>query len=194
MTDLGGGHFAVTATGMSVGQVTAYKIALEDWTANYPGSDGKTVADAAGKITFHFYDSGSWSDGWNPAASPRVGYDDPQQFGWDLPGSMNGWSGGAGWDLTDMGSGLYRGVFALNAGTHDFKFRKAGDWSIAIGDNFGNSAANNSVTVANNGDLWAFELDLPDGRWRTYQVPEPSTIALFGVALVGLVGLTRRRK
>jgi hypothetical protein len=146
-----------------------------------------------GEINFQFYDNNSWSDGWLPNSQKRVGYDDPLQFGWDLPGSMNGWAGGAGWDLTNMGGGLYRGVFAMPMGSHNFKFRKAGDWDISIGDNFGNSAGDNSVTVANAGDLWSFELDLPGGRFRWYQVPEPAGAALVGIALA-IAGVVRRRK
>jgi hypothetical protein len=65
-----------------------------------------------------------------------------------------------------------------------------GDWAHSTGDDLGNAAANNSVTVANNGDTWQFDLDLPNGRWRTTFIPEPTTLALL--ALGGLLGFRRR--
>jgi len=47
--------------------------------------------------------------------------------------------------------------------------------------------------VANPGDLWAFELDLPNGRWRAYLIPEPASLTLAGLAAIDLM-LRRRRE
>ena len=60
-----------------------------------------------------------------------------------------------------------------------------------MGDDFGNAAANNFLTVARGGDIWRFELDLPNGRWRAHLVPEPATVILLAT---GAVGLLRRRR
>jgi hypothetical protein len=193
MIHQGGGHYTWSATGLTPGDMTFFKVTVDDWSENYPGSDARTMVNAAGEIDFHFYDNNVWADGWLPNGQKRVGYDDPLQFAWDLPGSMNGWSGGAAWQLANAGGGLYQGVFAMPAGTHQFKFRKFEDWNISIGDNFGNSAGDNSVTVAAAGDLWKFELDLPGGRFRWYQVPEPASAVLVGIALA-MAGAVRRRK
>jgi hypothetical protein len=192
MVDQGGGYYTATITGLTAGNPYEYKIANEDWSSYAPGSNGKVPADGSGEINLHFWENSSWADGWEPSTQMRVGYDDPGQFGWGVIGAFDGWTGDTV-VLADQGGGLYAGQVALNAGTYEWKFREEGSWDYSIGDNFGNSAANNSLTVANNGDVWAFELDLPNGRWRAYQVPEPSTLALVGLALVGLAIGWRRK-
>ena len=190
LADQGGGYFTGTISGLTAGDRFEYKIANADWSANAPGSNGKIIADANGEITYHFWEATSWSDGWEPSAAMRVGYDDPGQFGWELIGDMDGWSGT---DMTDQGGGLYSIQMTLDTGSYGWKFRENGSWDISIGDDFGNAAGNNNVTVASDGEIWLFELDLPNGRWRTTQVPEPTSLAL-GLAAFGLLAASRRRK
>ena len=75
-----------------------------------------------------------------------------------------------------------------DAGDYEFKFRKDGDWSISIGDNFGNSAANIPYTTTGANEIVQFDLDLPNGRWRV--TPEPASLALLGL---GSLLIIRRR-
>ncbi len=187
MTEMGGGLWSATATGLAPGQATEFKCTTPDWSFNAPASNAKIVANAAGQITFHFYPATSWTDGWYPNNWARVGYEDPGQFGWEIMGSFNGWSAPI-LTLSNLGGGLYAGDVFLNAGLYEFKFRKIGDWGISVGSDFGNSAANATLNVASNGDLIRFELDLPRGRWRTFLVPEPATAVLLAFGL-----LLRRR-
>lgn len=192
MTDLGGGHFTYSVTGLGTGEATEFKVAddPDSWGGeSYPGSNSKTLANAAGEITFHFY-QGAIADGWEPSGYSRVGYDDPQQFGWEVIGSMNGWGGG--WDLADLGNGLHRGVFSVTTDNYVFKFRRQGDWDISIGQDFGNAAGD--INQSLNSGLYAFELDLPGGRWRVTAVPEPASAGLCGLAFLTVVGFVRRRK
>lgn len=206
LIDQGNGHFTATVTGLTAGTDYEYKAAHDDYSGAVPGSNGKVRADANGEIHFHFYelDGGTWTDGWSPANESRVGYDDHNLFDWEIVGSFNAWlgTGDPAYYLTDQGGGLHTGTFVFAAaGTYEFKFRQQGDWGTSIGDNFGNSAGNNEFVVANIGDSWTFELDLPHGRWRAFQtplvvmgaaVPEPASVALLGFVAVLISGVRRR--
>lgn len=189
MIDMGGGMWSYTVTGLNPGQSYEFKATVDDWSYNAPGSNAKAPANASGEIVVNFFPENAWADGWEPSAKPRLGYADPGMFGWELIGDMNGWSGGAAWHLADLGGGLHRGDFLLAAGSYEFKFRQQGSWDHNVGDDLGNSAANNSITLSDP-DLIAFELDLPNGRWRTWIVPEPTALLLLGLG--GLVALRRR--
>src|SRR5207253_8882063 len=94
MTDLGGGHWQTTVTGLFDNQNFEYKLATADWSASSPGGNGKVTSNAAGEITFNMWDQNSWSDGWFPNNQRRVGFADPLEYSWDLMGSFDGWSTG----------------------------------------------------------------------------------------------------
>jgi len=184
MVDDGDGTFSLTISGGTPGSDVIWKIAQNDWASSWPGSDVKSVYDSSGNFTFHFR-PGAVGDGWNPGAD-RVGYNDPGAFGWDIMGSFNGWSTPVT-TLTPMGNGLYAGSYLVTApGTYDFKFRKAGDWGISIGNDFGNSAANAQLTTLAANELVNFQLDLPNGRWTTF-VPEPALGGLLGLGATIIV-------
>ncbi len=187
MVDDGDGTFSATVTGLTPGDRTEFKVAEDAWVNAWPGSNSKTIVDAAGEITFHFI-PGVAGDGWNPAEN-RVGYDDPGQFGWEAIGSFEGWNG---YGMTNLGGGMYSATYNVaTAGSYEFKFREAGDWNINIGDDFGNSAANNWITTTSDNQDVIFELDLPNGRWNATVVPEPATMLLLGLG--SLVAIRRKK-
>lgn len=194
MTDLGGGHYSYSVAGLSPGQFTEFKVTVNDWSENYPGNNSRVQADAGGNITFHFYDNATPNDGWSPN-SKRVGFNDSNQFEWELMGAVQTpvWTSNPAWYLTDLGNGLHTtSAFPISAGTYEFKFRKIGDWDRQVGADFGHNSANAQVTLSDG--LYRFELDLPGGRWRAVQVPEPTTALLSGLAVLGMLGVARRRK
>jgi hypothetical protein len=177
-------HYTATVGGLFEDSPYNWKIAEEDWSPEMPGTgaghDGRVYTNAAGEIHFHMYDQTTWNDGWFPNNTRRVGYDDPQQFDWEIVGSFNGWPGthDPNYALTDVGNGLHRGTFMLNAGIHNFKFRgvganEANAWDTSIGATFDNAAVDNTFAVASNGDPWTFELDLPNGRFRYFTTATP---------------------
>ena len=144
MDDQGGGYYTKSISGLTPGQAYDFKIALADFADWAPGSgDGRVAANGSGEIHFHFWEDETWDDGWQPSANKRVGYEDHGLFDWELIGEMNSWAGGAPWYLTDQGNGLHSGQFALNAGSHQWKFRRQGDWDYLIGEDFASISANN---------------------------------------------------
>ena len=150
-------------------------------------------------------DSGYWADGSAPSNASRGGYDDSNQFDWELVGPFNGWPGTLHplYAMTDEGNGLHTGTFSFaTPGTYPFKFRKQGSWDTSIGADFGDPSENNEFTVATAGDTWRFELDLPHGRWRSFLVlpvgsstaiPEPASLALVLMAMAMGLGRSRRK-
>jgi hypothetical protein len=194
MNDDFDGTYSITIGSLSGDQ--EFKVAQNDWASSWPGSNAKAPADGAGNLTIHFQ-PGAIGDGWNPSAD-RVGWDDPLQFGWEIQGAFNGWDEGvdsAARQMTNQGGGLYSVDYTIAAaGSHDFKFRKSGDWAYSIGGDFGNSAGNANVTTTQNNQLVRFLLDLPNGRWTTIAIPEPATLFVAACGLAATVAFARRRR
>ena len=108
-----------------------YKIAVEDWSQEAPGSNGRVAADASGEINYHFWENDVWTDGWEPSAKMRVGYDDHQQFDWAVIGSFDGWAN----DfllLTDQGGGLHNFTAAHLFSSPEVKDLPQGPWGVPI--------------------------------------------------------------
>jgi hypothetical protein len=188
MTEISPAVWSATVTGQTSNGMYHYKVAEEDWSASWPGSNGRVQFDNTGSATFYFYDQGNHGDGWQPDGFARVGYDDTGH-GWDIMGSFNGWAAPVV-VLTNMGGGFFEGqAIVENPGNYEFKFRKEGDWEISIGNDFGNAAGDIQYSTTTSNETVIFRLDLPNGRWQV--IPEPASLGLVG--LMGL-GLLRRRR
>lgn len=157
-----------------------WKVTDGTWSNAWPGNNAR--ADfGAGALNFNFY-PGQHLDGWKPEFN-RVGYDDPQLHGWEVMGSFNGWSAPVA-TLAPVGGGVYEGLYAVpTAGTYYFKFRKTDDWDISIGSDFSNFGYDIELVTPYDAAPILFELDLPNGRWRTTVIPEPAALALAALAL-----------
>lgn len=159
-------QYSTGVSNMTAGTRHDFKVdTTGDWSSAFPGSDARTIVDANGEITVHFY-PGLINDGWRPQ-SDRVGYVDPQQYGWEITGSFTGWGSSPAGQMTNNGSGLYSVDFTFTntPATYEFKFRESNSWDTSIGGDFGNSAANISITTTQVNQTVPFQLDLPNGRY-----------------------------
>lgn len=188
-----------TVTGLVPGQAYELKATINDWKKNAPGTNAKVVANALGEITVFLHDNwpggvpAFFDDGYEPvwdSFNPvlpsfsnglRLGYADSGMHGWEVMGSPNGWSTPLA-AMTNDGDGRYSAVVrALNLNyigdqifgpIPAYKFRKAGDWDVTIGRDFGNSSPNQPYVFPMvgpqplPGEPIRFELDLPMGRSR----------------------------
>lgn len=183
----GSNVFKTTVGGLTPGTRFEFKVASSDWTTSFPTNNARVYSDAAGNITFFYY-AGNQAGGGNPTAD-RVGYADPG-IGWDLMGSFDNWTNPV--SMTGPGNGVYTANMPLVGGTnYEFKFRKAGDWGLNIGQSFANDGPNAAFTPATT-DTYRFQLDLGNGAWSVAAVPEPAFLGAVGAASLSL--LARRRR
>lgn len=189
LTDNGNGSFSLTISG-TAGATVQWKVVTSDWSLQTPADSSLTVYNASGLFTVNFF-PGTFSDGWKPTAN-RAGFNDPGLFGYEVMGDFSG-SWGTPIAMSSLGNGLYSATYSIaTAGAHEFKFRKAGDWNIAIGDDFSNWNHNCSLITSSADELVQFQLDLPNGRWSAVAVPEPTTLSLLaGSAVLLLVRRSR---
>ncbi len=186
MTEVAPGHYQATVTGLTDGATYEFKVADEDWTADWPGSNARIRADASGELTVNLWLDPP-ADGWLPAGT-RVGYED-LGFDWEVMGTPNDWAEGLV-TLTDLGDGLHQGqIVVADPGEHFFKLRHVDDWDVSVGLDFGMFADNIPFTTSTANETVIFTLDLPGGRVNV--VPEPGSLALLGLG--GLMLLRRRR-
>jgi hypothetical protein len=199
---VGAGNYELNMTGLVPQTDYEFRVLRSDASAIVPGTNMRVRANAAGEIDLKLHEltGTSWGDGWSPANTHRVGYEDHNEFDWDIMGSVDNWTAPLV-QLTDQGNGLHTGSLTIpTPGNYVFKFRQQDDWNTSIGDDFGNGAANATFTSTAPDQVWNFELDLPNGRWRAYTgaaslgaaVPEPGSIAL--VLVCGLVLCARRNQ
>ncbi len=203
MVNQGGGRYDLNLTGLTPQTDYEFRIIRSDASSLVPSNNMKVRADVNGEIDLNFYEltSASWGDGWSPVNSHRIGYEDHDEFNWDIMGSFNAWSAPLV-VLTDEGNGLHTGTFTIDTpGSYEFKFRQENDWNTSIGADFGNNAPNAALTTTQAGENWRFELDLPNGRWRAFMVPpgggasavpEPASVALLALGAMFVLGVRRK--
>ena len=204
MTESPSGIWQASLTGVAAGN---HQFRITDGTNwLYPSSGGNSwlYEDNTGNVTITF-DTNSESDGYVPSQY-RIGLSSDGQYtsAMYLPGDFNGWST-TGNPMTYEGSGIFDETLTLAAGTYNFKALSF------VGDGTGNLSwdSGNWYAYGTTGaDLWSGNLsltsdgssslkvivDMNKGAMDVVVVPEPSTIGLVLVGLLGAVGMIRRRK
>ena len=166
-----------------------FKITGASWSdPNWPADNVQVKGDAYGTNTFYFY-PGLYTDGWAPVQN-RVGYEDPG-MGWEIAGDLNGWSGGAGYQLNSLGGGLFSNSIVVPvAGSWNLKFRTVGAWDASIGTDFSKSSGNISLTTTQANQLVKFQLDVRHGCWVVGDLaPSPVTNQVVFAVDMPLEGL-----
>lgn len=179
----------IDMTGFTPGQPLEFKVNDEGGGGWFPPNNVFTYWPVDSFFDIFCY-PGQTLDGWLPEMD-RVGYED--SFGpWQVMGSFNGWSGPV--TMTNAGGGLYYADIEVpSAGTWYFKFRQPGvngEWWSNIGQHFGENAPDCSFESWAGPETHRIELDLPHGRYRSYYIPEPATLALL---LIGGLAVLRRK-
>ena len=171
-----------------------FKITEGDWNWNYPGPNSWLYTDGNGNITIT-YDVNTYSDGWS-SASQRIGLSvDPGT--WTATGDFQGWNNAnPATAMTSLGAGIYE--YQLSTpGTWNWKPVVTGTstWDSISWDNRSVGTANWSFTV-NAGEQADLYVDALNGVARVdiVAVPEPSTLALFGLSGLMSLRLIRRRQ
>jgi hypothetical protein len=192
MAETSAGSGIWTATVSPAAGRHEFKITEGDWSWTAPGPNSWLVADSSGSVTISF-DVNTSSDGWL-ANSQRIGVSASGNANtWTAVGDWQGWNNAnAATVMTPIGGGIYEYQQELSDGPHSWKAVATGTWDSISSDSRSINTANYDFNVTGTDNLAVFEVNSLNGTVSLQLIPEPSTLALLGAGLAGLLCLRRR--
>ena len=170
-----------------------FKITEGDWGWTAPGSgNGWTYTDGAGNTTIT-YDQNTYADGWSPASGRLSSNFDPGT--WTAVGDWQGFVNNAPADtMTSLGGGIYElSTTIATPGTYQYKAVDTGSWDAIGADGLSINANTLAFTTVNPNQQVDMLVNASNGTIETVLVPEPSTIGLVVVGLLGALTIRRRK-
>jgi len=174
-----------------------FKITEGDWSWNVPGANSWLTTDGSGNVTIT-YDQNTYADGWSPAQG-RIGVSvDPGA--WTAVGDWQHLVSPGDWNnaepltaMLSLGGGVYEYSASLAPGTYQFKAVNTGSWD-AVGTDTRNVNAGTLLFTTTLADPIANMYVNPlTGVIKVDVVPEPSSIALVVMGLLGGLAIRRRK-
>ena len=189
----GSGIWQLSVTGLAPSSRQEFKITDGAWDGTeFPGANSWLYADAAGNVSIT-YDLNSSADGWSPA-SQRIELNvDPGT--WTAVGDWQGWvNNDATTAMTPLGGGIYEYQQVIAPGSYSYKAVVTGSWDAIGPDARSINAGNLSFTTTASDSLAVFKVDALNGTIQVSVVPEPASLALFGLSGLAALVVLRRRK
>ncbi len=192
MTDNGDGTWSYNATGLTPATQYEFKVTGDDWgDANFPGANSWFITDGSGNASIKFYTSGN-----------SIGILNDPVTTWTAAGSFQHFVSGGDWNnaepatvMAAQGGGIYKYSLTIpTAGTYDWKAVKSGSWDAIGGDSRSINAGNAQFTTTDPNQLVDLFVNTGLGTVSAVvnPVPEPATLGLAGLAIVGLSSRRRR--
>lgn len=199
LTDMGGGIYEVTLTGLTAGRNT-FKITQGDWGWYKPAvtsdADGWFIPDGDGNATISI-DFNTYSDGWL-LSQYRISTSVDPGLTWFAAGDFNGWNPtDPNTQMSSIGGGIYELQYTIaSPGTYQWKATSGGDfgpWDQQVGPTGRSINADTmsfTTTIANQ----QVNMLVNAMNGTVSMVPEPTIVALLGLGGLAVIQSIRRRR